>query len=402
MTREVNPVGLRLSAQTKKDAAAKRSPDRKAPRRAKKRIADPKRKFAEVRAAMKASLIERDEEIDVVLTALIAQENPLLVGPPGTAKSLLLDTLMRWMGEDTKKFSILLGKYSLPDEVFGTLDPMELKQGRFVRNTTNKLPEADVAFVDEIFKASTAILNTMLRIMNERVFENGDGSFLKCPLKIMVSASNEVPHDGENGKELGALWDRFLFRKFVKQVSPAGRKRLLWERDHDPVLTSHISPGELARATEEAKAIEWSEEAAEALESILEALNKEGIYPGDRRQYKSVMAAQAFAYLEGSDMVEPCHLEILKHVLWEDPTEQPTKAAKIICRIANPIGSKITDLLVKAIEISEKNTPSEAVPKLQEVQRELQDLPTHDRKESAVNHIANEIKRHYNKVIGAR
>ena len=120
-------------------------------------------KFAAARTALKTALIERDEEIDTILTALICQEHPLLVGPPGTGKSFLLDSLMQWMGGGVSKFSILFTKFSTPEEVFGPISLQGLKQDQYRRVTTGKLPEAVLAFADEVFKASSAILNTMLK-----------------------------------------------------------------------------------------------------------------------------------------------------------------------------------------------------------------------------------------------
>ena len=105
-------------------------------------------KFLTTRKEFSTALIERDEEIDLVLTALIAREHPLLVDPPGTAKSLLLDSLMDWMNGN--RFSILLTKYTVPEELFGPISVTGLKEDRYQRITTGKLPEADLAFVDEI------------------------------------------------------------------------------------------------------------------------------------------------------------------------------------------------------------------------------------------------------------
>jgi MoxR-like ATPase len=163
-------------------------------------------KFASARSELSSALIERDEEIDVCLTALIARENPLLVGPPGCAKSLLLDSLLGWAGG--RKFSILLTKFSVPEEVSGPVSVAGLKEDRFTRVTAGRLPEAGMAFVDEVFKASSAILNTLLRILNERTFDAGDGIARKVPLRLCVAASNEWPGP-ETGKELSALFDRF-------------------------------------------------------------------------------------------------------------------------------------------------------------------------------------------------
>src|SRR3954451_6185821 len=116
-------------------------------------------KFAAARKALSAALIERDDEIDLALTALLAGEHLLLVGPPGCAKSLLLDALLSWTGG--AKVSILLTQFTTPEELVGPVSLSALKADRYIRVTAGKLPEAEFAFCDEIFKASSAILNTL-------------------------------------------------------------------------------------------------------------------------------------------------------------------------------------------------------------------------------------------------
>src|SRR3954451_23741678 len=142
-------------------------------------------KFAAARKELSAALIERDGEVDLALTALACQEHALLVGSPGTAKSLLLDSLMSWMSG--KRFTALLTKFSAPEELFGAISVRGLKEDRYARVTAGKLPEAHLAFLDELFKASSAILNTLLRILNERLYEDGDGSLRKVPLLLCVA-----------------------------------------------------------------------------------------------------------------------------------------------------------------------------------------------------------------------
>src|SRR3954451_25294438 len=130
-------------------------------------------KFAAARKALSAALIERDDEIDLALTALLAGEHLLLVGPPGCGKSLLLDSLLSWAGG--ARFAILFTKFATPEEVWGPVSLSALKADKYVRVTAGKLPEAEFAFLDEIFKASSAILNTLLKVLNERTFDAGDG-----------------------------------------------------------------------------------------------------------------------------------------------------------------------------------------------------------------------------------
>ena len=312
-----------------------------------------------------------------------------------TAKSLLIDSLMRWLEGSSKKFSVLLNKASMPDEVYGPLNITELKNGKFVRVMHGKLPEADFAFLDEIFKASTTILNSMLKILNERLYDKGDGEVL-CPLKVAIAASNEWP----DAQELGALFDRFLLRKTVKQVSKIGRRRLLRDRSHAPEFTSTISVEELDQAHDEAMALDFSDQAWSVLEEILDELNREGILPGDRRMKKATNIARAFAYLRGASEVEPVHLEVLKYVLWNDAGEQEKKCHQIVCRLSNPVGSKITDLLMQAASVVEVSKPEEAVSKLQELQKQLKELPEHERRDAAIRYVGNEVKQMYNRVIG--
>src|SRR5438874_9321753 len=233
-------------------------------------------KFATARAELSSALIERDQEMDLVLTALLAREHVLLVGPPGCAKSLLLEAVMRWLGGRT--FNCLLTRFTTPEELFGPVSVAGLKEDRYRRVTAGKLPEADGAFLDEVFKGSSAILNTLLRLLNERVFDPGDGAPLRCPLRPCGAASNDWPGPPDHGAELQAVFDRFLLRKAVRPIaSAAGRHRLLWTADHTPKFSTSVTPAELDLAHAEATALAWTPEAKDAFESILRELASEGI-----------------------------------------------------------------------------------------------------------------------------
>lgn len=174
-------------------------------------------KLTAARTEPSSALIERDGEVALVLTSLVAREHVLLVGPPGCAKSLLLEAVMRWLGGTT--FTCLLTRFTTPEELFGPVSVAGLKEDRYRRITTGKLPEADGCFLDEVFKGSSAILNTLLRLLNERVLDPGDGVPVECPLRLCVAASNEWPGQQDNGAELQAVFDRFLLRKSVRRMA---------------------------------------------------------------------------------------------------------------------------------------------------------------------------------------
>src|SRR5262245_90277 len=179
-------------------------------------------------------------------------------------------------------------------------------------------------------QASSAILNTLLKLLNERTFDAGDGVVRRVPLKLCVAASNEWASP-DTGKELAALSDRFLLRRTVTRIrSRVGRERLLWTADHAPRFSGTISPAEVEEARRSAASLPWSGEAKEALEAVLAELAKEGVRPGDRRQFKTVGAVRAFAFLNGADEVRPEHLEVAQHCLWDDPLEQPQRVAQVI------------------------------------------------------------------------
>ena len=359
---------------------------------------DVQEKFAATRRELSSALIERDEEIDLVLTALIASEYVLLVGPPGCGKSLLLDSVLAWTGGT--KFNILLTKFTTVEEVMGPVSLAALKADKYLRVTTGRLPEADYAFVDEVMKASSAILNCLLKILNERVYDAGDGVARKVPLKLCLAASNEWASP-DTGKELAALSDRFLLRRAVSPIrSQAGRQRLLWTADHTPRLSTAITPAEVEQARTMASALPWSTDAREALEAVLKELAKEGVQPGDRRQFKTVNVVRAFAYLNGAGEVRPEHLEAAAHCLWDDPQEQPQKVSQVIARVANPTGMRVNQLLIEAEEVlaaaDVRNLAeaAKAAAKLAEIERQLSGLKGNGRLDRARSYVKDLLKKH--------
>jgi MoxR-like ATPase len=165
-------------------------------------------------------LVEREALTQMVALAGVAEEHVLVIGPPGTAKS---EAVRRIAGAvNGRTFEYLLGRFTEPSEIFGPIDLRRLKEGVVETETEGMLPEAEFAFLDEIFRASTAILNTLLGILNERVFRRGH-SIVRCPLRVCVGASNSLPDDDS----LAAFADRFLVRVFVDPVPDPRLEELL-------------------------------------------------------------------------------------------------------------------------------------------------------------------------------
>lgn len=356
-------------------------------------------KFARTRKEMSDSLIERDGEVDLILTALICQKNPLLVGAPGTAKSRLIRNLLGWFNGN--KFELVMDKFTVPEQLFGPISVKGLKEDIYRRLTTGKLPQAHICFLDEIFKSSPSILNTLLPVMNERVFENGDGLQRPIPLLMLLSASNEWPQDPN---ELGAMFDRFLIRKKILPISSEeGEDRLLWSGENfTPKFTTATNITELHQATKEAADLEFDEEAKEAFNKIKTELNKEGMFPGDRRRLQSIGVCKAYAYLCGEpNYVHTEHLEMLCHALWTEP-EDAQKCRSIVSRIANPINMMVNDLRGQAEDVMSKATPipTEAITKLKDIQKKLQDLEYTDQVAKADNYLGRQIKKLMNQIIG--
>ncbi|MBX9745231.1 MAG: AAA family ATPase, partial [Chlamydiales bacterium] len=155
-------------------------------------------------------LHEREEIVAVALLGALAGQNTFLFGPPGTAKSLISRRIAQGFS-DKEYFEYLMNRFSTPDEVFGSVSIKALKEDKYIRKTNGYLPKADFAFLDEIWKSSPAILNTLLTLLNERQFRNGD-EVQAVPLKALIAASNETPQEGQG---LDALYDRFILRMMV-------------------------------------------------------------------------------------------------------------------------------------------------------------------------------------------
>ncbi|RKZ77073.1 MAG: ATPase [Candidatus Parabeggiatoa sp. nov. 1] len=278
-----------------------------------------KMKLKDLRDVLSQDLIERDTPIRLTLLAALSGEHLLLLGPPGTAKSELARRL-KLAFNGGNYFERLLTRFSVPEELFGPLSIKALEEDRYERLTSRYLPTATVAFIDEIFKANSAILNSLLTLLNEREFDNGVNRD-KTPLSCVVGASNELPA----GEELDALYDRFLLRYQVMPVSPENFAQLLGLKGHfkpKPDLELRLTVEELQEIQESADLVKIPDDVMVLLQELRHFLIEQQIYVSDRRWRKVVKLLQVAAYTNGNNEVSIWDCWLLQHCLWATPEQR--------------------------------------------------------------------------------
>ncbi|WP_233705380.1 AAA family ATPase [Helicobacter felis] len=321
-------------------------------------------------AELEQDLYEREECVRLVLLAMFAGKAIFLYGPPGTAKSMIARKVSLAFGAPKDFFSALMHRFSTPEDIFGPIDIGQLKQNRLVRNTKGYLPTASFAFLDEIWKSSPAILNTLLTIINERLFKQGNTN-IKVPLKGIVCASNEFPPTNQG---LEALYDRMLLRYFVEPLkSKENFLKLITSQEGRSSSQHAFSLEELESIHQQAAQIPFSQEALESLHTIkatLEQLKHNPALvakflgesaptqeeqettepdsnliatPSDRRFKQCAQLLQVAALLSDQSQVSTPDLALLRHCLW-DSLEQIPLVNAILAQCLKSSHTKAKDL----------------------------------------------------------
>lgn len=270
---------------------------------------------------LKYQFLEREEIIETIFASLISGQHFLMIGPPGTAKSEMIHAIANRI-TNTNYFSVLLTEFSTPQEIFGPYSFVGLKEDKLVRKTDNFLPAADVAFVDEIFKASSAILNTLLTIINERTFYD-NGRAIHVPLLSLFAASNEYPNETDN---VSALYDRFLFRFPVDYIaSEKVFKQLLVNTFKDAVKEDEASLTlqEINFLRSISRKINIPDATLHNYSLLRKNMQEENIRLSDRRYIWSLDVLRVFAMLSGETEVKEKHFINLLPMFWEKEAEIP-------------------------------------------------------------------------------
>jgi len=271
---------------------------------------EPARRLSLLYHRLQEPFVGREDEARAIVLALLAREHAVLIGEPGTAKSALARRLAALLS--ARFFKYLLTKYTEPSELFGPLDLRALKEGKYMRITRGKLPEAEIVFLDEVFNANSAILNALLSIMQERVWYDGYTE-IRVPLWTLIGATNRVPEE----PELEAVYDRFLVRQYARPLPENKWRDLLdagWKLEAGLLETPSpvMSLDELREAHKLVFQVDVEPVKAKLLR-LFAVLEERGIHLTDRRKAKTLKLVAANAVLEGRTRAEERDLLVLKY-----------------------------------------------------------------------------------------
>lgn len=359
-------------------------------------------KVNQIKEYLCSKFIEREEIIDALFISLVAKQHTLLIGPPGTAKSDLITNLVSFI-DGANYFQWLLTRFSTPEELFGPVSLSELEKGSYKRNTEGKLPEANIAFVDEIFKANSAILNSLLTLINERIFYN-NGGIVHSPLISMIGASNEYPEE----ENLSALYDRFLLRFELDYIQSDANFFTMLSGNSVPLKKPDpLTMSELEQLQFNADVVIIPEELFEAILQIRNDLKDQGIIPSDRRFKKSLDLIKAKVALDGRAIAEFKDLIILKHGLWDEVEQKETVTQIIheyavdkVLKFIKQVEQECVELWDYLLKEKSYDAGTEVTAKLKQHIAELERLKNENPKyQSQIENLIQKIKSASSKIV---
>ena len=281
----------------------------------------------DIAGLLKNEFVGKDEMIEMIILCAIAKEHLLIVGPPGTAKSDIIKRFAIKCNVKNKYFEYLLTQFTEPNEIFGPIDVKRFQEGQgYERITQNMLPDSEIVFLDEVFKANSAILNALLPILNERIFYNG-GVETETNLMFAIGATNEVPKD----PELDALFDRFLIRLRTDQVEEERFFELIqlgWNLEKERILKGYKMKQEPVMSTDHIACIHRALNDVDLkpihnhYREVIRRIRSEGIHLSDRRVIKLLKIIGASALRNRRPHAELSDFWILRHV-WNQPEQIP-------------------------------------------------------------------------------
>ena len=290
--------------------------------------------FTELARQMGSQFLDKQEIIRLMIVSAIAGEHMVIVGPPGTAKSAMIDMFARLI--DAKYFEYLLTRFTEPNELFGPVDIAAFRDGRYTRRIDNMLPTAEIVFLDEIFKSNSAILNSLLHVINERKFQNGP-EVIKVPLISLFAASNEVPND----ENLAAMFDRFLIRVLSDNLdsyhfADLMKKGVAIETAKMTGARSALRPVISANDLRSIQAnfdkfMVFPDDFLTKYKSLVFQIRSEGISVSDRRSVKLLKLFAASAVFDGRSQVHDGDFFILRHI-WNNLDQ-----VELLEEIVNPV-----------------------------------------------------------------
>ncbi len=301
-------------------------------------------KLIRIREELGSVFFERDDVLEGSLISLLTSNHLLLIGPPGTAKSLLANELCKRISGGFY-FQWLLTKFSTPEEIFGAISLKGLENDEYRRVTERKLPEAHVVFLDEVFKANSSILNALLTVMNERIFHNGK-EIIKIPLMCLFGASNELPSEED---DLDALYDRFLLRYLVDYIEEDFRflKMLQTEVAEPSTFLTIDEVNELQSLVDD---VVLPPKILKLIARVRNELIKKSLILSDRRYKQVIKVLKAKALLSGRSQVDEADMDIFQHILWKEPSEK-NEIKMTLFKILHGFREKIDELLMQSREL---------------------------------------------------